>query len=608
VLVWPWLIAHGVRVVVSVVYLFASLGPVQRYFEASERASDAELLATMEVVRRAPMGISRVYGFGWLIAGLGFLAWSRVAGAEGSVGPGEVATGLLFVLGTFVASGTSTAPLAVWVFEHQRDALRDALAGRGLTLPVHTVSMERNLIVFHHTLLVGAVLVLAVPAWATHVTAQREIGIARMSGQLTADLARVGQGLAPVEATIVETDALAPPSSSAARDEVRSSYRVAIDRRTRIGSVAAELDDGRWLELRASLAAARDLPGQLLLFGLIILLWAPMAVILNVRVLVEPLRVLDEQMRRFVETGEPDEFEALGVMRDDEIGTLTRNFNAFIDGQRELAELARRVADGQLDVELSQPGAVNDAFLTMVEQLRVIVAQIRATTLDVGSVSSELLAATRQQQQHAEQTDESVRDIKLAMRELAAAAERIAASCDEVLQNAERSSTATDTTVAKIDELSREAGGVSELLDQISTIADRSDLLALNGSLEATRAGEAGRGFGLVAAEMRRLAERVTGTVADGRDRVASITATGSATLEVTEASRVSTSETAAAAREIAVLTRQQRDQTEGVSATVDNMAEFVSASTVATEQTGAAVESLRKRVEELERLTDRFS
>src|SRR5690606_16131120 len=96
-----------------------------------------------------------------------------------------------------------------------------------------------------------------------------------------------------------------------------------------------------------------------------------------------------------------------------------------------------------------------------------------------------------------------------------------------VLGDAEQAVATTDDTAAQITALRRHTASIGELLQTIGEIANRSDLLALNGSLEATRAGEAGRGFSLVATEMRRLAERVTGTVEDVRGRVEQIEVSG---------------------------------------------------------------------------------
>jgi methyl-accepting chemotaxis protein len=177
-----------------------------------------------------------------------------------------------------------------------------------------------------------------------------------------------------------------------------------------------------------------------------------------------------------------------------------------------------------------------------------------------------------------------------------------------VLDNAEQALSTTDAMIEKINLLTAQAGHVRELLELIHEVADRSDLLALNGALEAVRAGEAGRGFALVASEMRRLAERVTGTVDDVRERLADIEAAGASTVQATTNSRRLADSTATAARKISTVTHRQSEETEQVSHKVFEVAEGMIASVEATKQTLSAADGLRMQAAELERLTRQFT
>ena len=146
------------------------------------------------------------------------------------------------------------------------------------------------------------------------------------------------------------------------------------------------------------------------------------------------------------------------------------------------------------------------------------------------------------------------------------------------------------------------------LLDEIREIAARSDLLALNGALEATRAGEAGRGFELVATEMRRLAERVTGTVTDVAARVESIEAAGVGTVASTDSSRELAQLTASAASSISTETTRQSDDSARVSRSVDELGRMFAETSELVAQTRSAAAGLGAYATRLEGLTRGFT
>jgi hypothetical protein len=226
--------------------------------------------------------------------------------------------------------------------------------------------------------------------------------------------------------------------------------------------------------------------------------------------------------------------------------------------------------------------------------------QIADASSRVGLAASEIYAATQEQEAAGTQQSTSVQEISQTMQSLSESARHIAGSAEEVLANAERARETTDTTASKIAELSGHANRIAEILEAIRDIADRSDLLALNASLEATRAGEAGRSFTLVAAEMRRLAERVTGSVEDVKSLVADVRASGASSVVATEESKKLVESTTESARQISMVTQQQRTATEQVSQTMRDIARGISQTVSATQQTRTSAEALKGEADKL--------
>src|SRR5262249_59676221 len=166
------------------------------------------------------------------------------------------------------------------------------------------------------------------------------------------------------------------------------------------------------------------------------------------------------------------------------------------------------LAQGALQIRLQGEGDVATAFRSMIDSLGQIVRQIHETSVLLAAAATEIYAASQEQETAAASQSTAMVEIRQTMESLFEAAAHVSESVRGVLSNAERTLETTDRMVIRIGDLTTHAGRIGEILETIRDISDRSDLLALNGALEASRAGEAGRGFGLVAAEMRRPAAR----------------------------------------------------------------------------------------------------
>jgi methyl-accepting chemotaxis protein len=326
------------------------------------------------------------------------------------------------------------------------------------------------------------------------------------------------------------------------------------------------------------------------------------------RTITGPLAQLDAATRQIAEAGKLRGEARIAASYNDEVGDLAENFNRMLDVLEELANAATQVADGDLSVRVEGEGDLQAAFRSMLRRLDDIVLRIRGTALEIASAAAEILAAAQEQEVASEQQSAGLREVGATVGSLGEAANEITKAASGVLEDAQQTYTSTDAVSRHIEELSRKAQGIGELLDLIAEIAERSDLLALNGSLEAVRAGEAGRGFALVAAEMRRLAERVTGTVTDVSEQVSGIRRATTSTVEATARSRRGAEDTAEASRRISQATQRQGRDTKQLVEAVAKLMEVADAATSATTQTRATAEGLRVYADELEQLTREFT
>lgn len=278
-----------------------------------------------------------------------------------------------------------------------------------------------------------------------------------------------------------------------------------------------------------------------------------------------------------------------------------------------LTAAANRIAvqgdlTAQIEVERDDEiGQLARAFSEMLSQLRELRFAIEGSVHRLAAAAAEIHASAQEQEAASQMQSSGAEQVNRTMQSLLESARHIADSAGGVFTNAERTKLTSASTAQKIGELSAHTGRMVEILEVIREIAERSDLLALNASLEGTRAGEAGRGFSLVANEMRRLSERVGASVQDVKVLVTDIRASGASTVMVTEEARKLAEGTAESAKQITLVTQQQQTATELVSRSMKDVAEALVQTVAANRQTIRAAVDLKSEAERLSTLVGRF-
>ncbi|QHF42588.1 methyl-accepting chemotaxis protein [Pseudomonas sp. S35] len=284
---------------------------------------------------------------------------------------------------------------------------------------------------------------------------------------------------------------------------------------------------------------------------------------------------LDQTLKVAERVASGDLSHNLTSLRQDELGQLQRAMQSMTVGLR---ELIGGISDG-----VTQIASAAEQLSAVTEQTSAGVNSQKVETDQVATAMNEMAATVQEVARNAEEACEA-----------AAAADQQAREGDKVVGEAiaqiERLATEVGNSTVAMGDLKRESDKIGSVLDVIKSVAQQTNLLALNAAIEAARAGEAGRGFAVVADEVRSLAQRTQKSTEEIEELIAGLQSGTQQVASIMDNSRNLTDSSVE-------LTRRAGSALENITRTVSTIQAMNSQIATAAEQQSAVAEEINRSV-----------
>ncbi len=325
------------------------------------------------------------------------------------------------------------------------------------------------------------------------------------------------------------------------------------------------------------LAAGNAIANKMIVAAIIICIILTLITILGVKSVTGPLLNSVGVMKRLSEGD--NTVEVQGLKRQDEIGQMASAVQVFKDNAIEREKL---MSESHVEQEkrADRQKRVEDLISSFREVVQNVLQTVSTNTTEMETTAKSLSSISTQTTSQASSVAAASEEASANVQAVAAAAEELSSSTSEISRQiiqtkdvVDKASHATTETDARITGLSEAAQKIGEVISLIQDIAEQTNLLALNATIEAARAGEAGKGFAVVASEVKELATQTAKATEAISDQITNVQRETDCSVEAIRGIAETMTEVSTATEAIAAAVEEQGASTSEIANNVQQAA-----------------------------------